>query len=354
MRPVGCDLWIVKAGQAVKHALSEGRTVLTSVGMNSWEITLFYASKYKANIRLFVPIEKKTDRDSIVEEYIRQFHLKKSRVEWYFFEYDSLKKSRLVFQADRDRAIVKGADIIYPVSLRLKSNFHNLIEQCKKSENICEDFYVQYSSSTGAGKRTYDSQHINPNIDKQLSHCLIHWSRGSNSPWPGEDLFSYYKDIVKSSIDYPRQALATLLRILSEKKLRASSRHYRKNCAAVAFSSLPPSEAIHLMRWRARYREMSFEPYGLAINKNMAIRRGTRRVLYGNIEMYQYLEPEDRPYFQSIGKRGFWLPEREYRHIGDFDLETIKKRNITIIVRKPEEIKKVKSIFPGHVVSFYN
>ena len=107
------------------------------------------------------------------------------------------------------------------------------------------------------------------------------------------------------------------------------------------------------MRWRARYREMSFEPYGIGIEKKAAEKLGVRKVLYGNPEMYRYLDRDDQPYFQSIGSRGFWLPEREYRFLGDLDLELLDQKDIIVIVWKPDEVSLVKSIFDGQVVSFY-
>ncbi len=346
-------MWIIKTGLAVKQAVSEKRTILTSVGMNSWEIALFFASRYRANIRMYIPIMTKANRAKVADDYIKQFNLQDKNIQWQFFEYDDLKRNRALFQSERDKAIIKQADIICPVSLRPNSNLVNLIKIFGKTDSVHEDYSVKYLSSSRREQMDYDSSKINPNMDDRLSDYVVHWTRGSNLPWPGENRYSYYDDIVKSNTYYPRNALQTLRRILSEKKLRASSRHYRKNCAAVAFSSLFPSEALHLMKWRARYREMSFEPYGIALKMTTAERFGIRRVLYGNVEMYQYLESEDRPYFQAIGRKGFWIPEREYRHIGDFDLSQIEDRDMTIIVRRPDEIHEVKSIFPGTVMSFY-
>jgi len=121
----------------------------------------------------------------------------------------------------------------------------------------------------------------------------------------------------------------------------------------VAFSALKPSEAVGLMKWRARYQEMTFEPYGIAIEKSFAEKLGVKKVFYGNAEMYQYLEEDNRPYFQNIGTKGFWLPEKEYRHIGDVDLSLIPHDKMRVIVWKKEEISGVRDAFEGEIVPLY-
>jgi hypothetical protein len=166
-------------------------------------------------------------------------------------------------------------------------------------------------------------------------------------------MYEYYRDIFDSALRYPRSGLDTLVRMLSEGRIRASSKHYRKGHPAVAFSSLKPSEAVGLMKWRARYREMTFEPYGVAIRKSYGEMTGIRKVFYGNPDMYRYLDESDRPYFQSIGVKGYWMPEKEFRHVGDIDLNLIPKESLVVIVWTKDEIAGVKRLFDGDVISLY-
>lgn len=354
LRPVGSDAWIANTICAVQDAISNGCTILTSVGMNSWEISLFLASKRNANIIVYVPLGQDGNEKDVRQYYSDQFKLSDKYTDWRFIEIESMKKDKDKFQQQRDLQIIMDADIIYPISIRPHGNMAKLIEQSASFKKINTDYQADYESKKHSYKIEIDKNSVNPDIDRHLDNYIIHWTRSSNNPWPGETLYDYYESIVNSNDRYPRSALDTLNRILSEKRLRASSRHMRRGVSAVAFSALKPSEAVKLMKWRARYSEMTFEPYGIAIQKDYALRIGIKKVIYGNPEMYRYLEEKDRPYFQSLGQTGDWQPEREYRGIGDIDLKNIPHEYIRAIVRTKDEIKKIKNHFNGEILFLGN
>lgn len=354
LKPVGNEAWIRNSLQAVNDAITSGLTVLTSVGMSSWEIVLFFASKFGARQKVYVPLAKEDSQDNAKAYYAKQFKLRDDSAGWSFIEIENAKKDYHTFQQLRDRQIIKDADIIYPVSIRPNGSLEGLISAEKAAgKTIMTDFLTDCATSHTVCRLELNSDKFTSSIDKQLENTIIHWTRATNDSWPGETMFDYYSAIVSSSSYYPRSGLDTLIRILSEKRLRASSRHYRKDVSAVAFSALKPTEVAQLMKWRARYREMTFEPYGIAIDNGTAERIGIRKVIYGNPEMYTYLEEEDKLYFQSMGKKGYWLPEREYRHIGDVDLSAIPETSITAIVWKRNEIDAARQLFRGKVVSLY-
>ncbi|UCD95423.1 MAG: hypothetical protein JSU69_05070, partial [Candidatus Zixiibacteriota bacterium] len=216
-----------------------------------------------------------------------------------------------------------------------------------------DKFATRYLEHLQRCKIEIDPQRIDPAADRLLEGCVIHWTKACNEAWPGETMYDYYRDIFGSTSRYPRSGLDTLIMMLSEGRMRASSKHYRKGLSAVAFSSLKPSEAVRLMKWRARYREMTFEPYGVAIRKSYGEITGIRKVFYGNPDMYRYLDEDDRPYFQSVGLKGYWMPEREYRHVGDINLNLIPEESIVVIVWKKDEIAEVQRLFGGRIISLY-
>ena len=113
------------------------------------------------------------------------------------------------------------------------------------------------------------------------------------------------------------------------------------------------SKAVDLMQYRARYREMSFEPYGIAVEKSYAGTIGIRAVIYGKNTEYFKLDAADRPYFQSFGKIGNWEPEQEYRIIGDFDLNKIPRQNLKLIVLHKSEKIKLEQSTDIEIVSLY-
>ena len=351
LRPVGSDLWIKNTILAVRGLAGLNVELLTSVGMKTWEFLIFLAAKYKIKQRIYVPITIGQKNADVITYYTRQFRISPKLTGWYFFEVENLKKDNLLFQKERDRLIVNKADIVYPVSIRPGSRLEHLYGKDGKSGAIVDErFKTGYIKTQKSFKYEIDKNNLNPEIDKRLDRFLIHWTRTANSCWPGEKLCDYYKSIADSKKDYARSAYLTLVRILSENRLRASSRHYRKGVSAVAFSELKPSEAISLMRWRARYREMSFEPYGIAVRKRAAGQIGIQKVIYGTRQEFDGLNEVDRPYFQSIGTRGFWVPEKEWRHIGDIDLSTINSNDLKIIVWNKNQIDSIKKYCQSDIV----
>ncbi len=354
LRPIGSDAWINNSGLAVRDAFDDGCTILVSVGMNTWEIVLYFVSMYNTPAVIYIPLEKGADSHKTRNIISSQFELNTTKTEWRFIEIENAKKDKHYFQQTRDELIINDADVLYPVSVRQNGNMERLFETRKIDKAIIRnDFNTEYSGTDRKYKLEIDSNRINPNIDKQLKDYLIHWTRTSNTSWPGETKQEFYRDIIQSRSYYPRNAPETLKRILTDRKIIASSRHYRKNLSAVAFSSLAPSEASGLMKWRARYREMSFEPYGLAIEREFANSIGVKRVVYGHAKDYNGLNDGDKPYFQSIGTRGNWVPENEYRYIGEFDLDLMPDKSITAIVWKTDEISSLKRVFNGQIISFY-
>jgi hypothetical protein len=354
LRPIGSDQWIQNSLRAVKRAAASGYTLLTSVGMNSWEMVLFLASHCGAGREVLIPLPEGETPEQSKAFFGRQFRLDNSLTEWRMIKTGKHQDPDHSFQQERDRLIIQEADVIYPISIRKGGNLDRLIREARRSGMEVRDaFATEYSEHLHRCKIEIDRQKIDPEADRLLDEYVIHWTKAGNRAWPGETMYDYYRDIIGSASRYPRSGLDTLLRIFSEGRIRATAKHYREGVSAVAFSSLRPGEAIGLMKWRTRYREMSFEPYGVAIRKSYAETIGIRKVFYGNPDMYHYLEERDRPYFQSVGVKGYWVPEREYRHVGDVNLSLVPEENIVVIVWKKDEMAEVKRLFGGCVISLY-
>jgi len=354
LRPIGGDTWVVNTGRAVRHAADNNCTILTSTGMNSWEIILYFASAYDAYQIVYIPIEKGQSHERARLYYTEQFKLSAALTDWRFIEVENMKKDNHVFQKSRDESIINEADIIYPVSVRQNGNMGRLLKDRQNDKTMIRyDFRTDYMRADRKYKLDIDLKEINPKIDRQLKDYLIHWTRASNKPWPGESIFSFYDAVIHSPLFYAGSGMDTVSKILSDGEIIPSSRHYRKKLSAVAFSGLPPSKAAALMKWRTRYREMSFEPYGIAVKRKYGESLGIRKVVYGNPEEFYNLNDKERPFFQSTGTRGYWVPENEYRYIGQFDLNQIPEECITAIVWKPDEITDLKRVFNGRIVSFY-
>lgn len=350
LRPCRKDLWVRKSIEAVEFVQKKGYRLMVSHGTKPWEIVLTEAVRRNIAVTLYLP---DSDNPEYRNNLTEQFHLDKTDLNPVPAD-RNLERGRL-FQNNRDRMIIAEADILIPVSLRSGGTMQRLVNDCKNTSSIInEDFRCDYQTDRENHKIEIDRARINWEIDQQLDSYIIHWTRSSNNPWPGETAFDYYCSLLDAKVQYPRDALTALNRIIDEKLLRASSRHFRKAYPAVAFSELTPGEAASLMKWRARYREMSFEPYGLAIPMEEAAKVGIKKVIYGMAYHYGELAENERPYFQAIGEKGFWIPEKEWRYIGNLDLNRLDLSRLSAIVWNPEDIANVSRNFAGNIVSFYS
>jgi hypothetical protein len=321
--------------------------------MTSWELGLYFGARYGIPLEITVSIDKKTDEQKLKSYYLRQFNMAKGDIVWHFISQDNCLGDETIETA-RDRILINSADTIYPISIRPKGNLDQLLEANWKKIAVNEKYRVPYNVPKKSYKYLIDEDRINPEIDFSLDNYLIHWTRTFNKPWPGELLYEYYDSIVSSDTNYSHTAINSLKRMFGQKIIYVSNRHYQKDFPAVGFSSLKPSEAAALMCWRARYREMSFEPYGIAIKKEYALSMGIKEVIYGTPNTMEKLATDMKPYFQSMGKRGNWVPEKEFRYIGNFDLEQIDERDLIAIVWKKDEISEIKNVFRGEIISFYD
>ena len=238
----------------------------------------------------------------------------------------------------RDAAVIGAADLLLPVSIRTGSTLASLIATAWACGTQMDSRFCCGYESRGR-KLAYEvrPEHLAPGVDSELADYLVHWTRTRNSAWPDERLIDYYHDIIRSE-SYCRSALHTLLHILTTRRILASSRHMPGRTATVSFSALSPGELVPLMRWRARYREMSFEPYGVAVHKDCATMLGIRPVAYYD----RAREPKPtgcEPWLtQSIGDVTDWRQEREYRCLGDLDLRRVPAGAIKAVCYTTEEI----------------
>ncbi|MCK4607551.1 MAG: hypothetical protein KAU35_09670, partial [candidate division Zixibacteria bacterium] len=215
---------------------------------------------------------------------------------------------------------------------------------------ILREFQVDYTGRmAGLGYRIRADQ-LSGEIAAIREQYLTHWTRAANSAWPTERLQDYYLAVAESG-EYPRSAAATLQNIVLTGTIAASPRNMPGGIPTVSFSSLPPRELTPLIRWRARYSHMSFEPYGIGIDKDVALSAGIRPVRY-----YTALDrcpPQGERWLrQSAGERSDWRREKEYRFQGDFDLSRIARDKLLLFCRYRSEVPLIEKATGIKTVSF--
>jgi hypothetical protein len=217
-------------------------------------------------------------------------------------------------------------------------------------KEINRTFSIPFCSKYTRQARHYNKKLVNKAIDTIAGDYLIHWTRTSFRPWPAETLHNYYDSILSSEV-FPRSAYATLNTILSSHTIIASPRHMPLNSKCVSFTGKSPSAFLEHMRWRSRYSEMSFEPYGIGIRKNSAFHYGIQKVIYDNESHCTHLR--DRWIYQSCGTKGDWESEDEYRCLGDVNLLHICHSDIIAICQFESEAESISSRHGIETINFF-
>lgn len=217
--------------------------------------------------------------------------------------------------------------------------------------------------------------------------CLLHSVRRCDGPWPGQDRGEYLDELLDERPERDRSALATLRRIVDERRVRASSRGIRGGSAMVCWAALTWDELKERRVWRRHRRRWDFEGYGLAVDRRRLMELGARPVVYGDESVWERLSDVDRPYFQRVaaessdssvspnssfssetsetpaaagggraaiesdvagrGPRSIdWRVEREWRVAGDVDLAAISADSIRLFVPNREEARRAAAWSP--------
>ena len=233
--------WIRQTIAAVQWLKSENYRLIVATGAPTWELLQFLAQKHALPIEMYASDET----DSVVE-----LHQK----------------------------MIRDADKIFPISIRPRGKLATFLISPVGLEKVDDRFSVRYEKET-TRSHAYQFSDFPPPLPFNPNHYLFHWTRAARNGWSDISRAAFFQRILESS-SFPFCALSTLTRILETRRLIASSRHMRRNCSVVSLTGLTPSEMTSRMRWRRRYREMSFEPYGIGVLTSWAEARGIREVQY--------------------------------------------------------------------------
>lgn len=345
-RPCRRDAWVVATDRAVDYAVQQGFTLVSSIGLNTWELVVHLTNIRQGRQVIILPVCGGEDIQQSISEIVTDFRLEPTACLFIMSSSNNISANkRKNSWPERDLLSLELADVILPLSIRPGGNLEHLLEQCPSStKEIREEFRIGYRQSVDRVHYSLTVETMNPELRALEESHIIHWTRSSHTPFPEESRFEYYQDILRSET-YPRSAFHTLSRIICEGVIRSSNRFIRGGERVVSLSSLPPNEAIGLMRWRRRYVYYSLEPYGVAIRRDLALAAGLRPVFYGDDSLYKTLEENDRPFFQNRGAQDVdWLSEAEWRHVGDLDLRQFPADGVHFITYQVAETEALLSL----------
>ena len=351
-RPCNRDDWVVATTQAVDSVIGQGLTVITSTGLNTWELTAYLVNTGRGRQIIILPSSDEESIPSLITQTIDDFKLDATRCLFVTPSSDTVHgKSAKDFWPERDILAVELADVILPLSIRPGGSFDRLQNQATTTgKAICNDFRVEYRRLVDRVRYDFENCSFNPALDDPNRRYIIHWTRSSHEPYPAETRCEYYRDILVSDT-YCRSAYHTLARIAIDRRIRSTNRFIRGGHQVVSFSTLEPPKAVKLMRWRRRYVCYSFEPYGIALRMDTAIAAGLRPVVYGDDDLYSQLADSDRPFFQSRGSEvSDWRPEAEWRCLGDLNLQSLPVDGIKLITYTCQEAAALQQLAKYDVI----
>ncbi len=341
--PSGRTPWVRAAVEAVSWVKRQGLGLLTSVGMQTWELLVFLAQREKICQNIILPQSNNRDFKQSCCHLKKEFELEDRLIRFTPLGSEIKKTGGKALFHSRDFEIITLAEILIPVSIRPGGFMEKFVGKKTSSQGMTISRYFEIPYKKRKQKLGYqiDTDNLSPALEGIGNHYLIHWTRASRGPWPTESRYAFYRDIVNSET-YPRGAFETLKNMLCTLHIKSSSLHMPSNIPTVSFSALAPFDAISLMRWRSRYVQMSFEPYGIGVEKVFAKKIGILPVQYykkGNLPKCE------RWLTQSIGIKGYWPGEAEYRFRGDLDFSGIPRDKLVVFCYRPSEAEYIAECF---------
>jgi hypothetical protein len=334
--------WVQNTIKAIEEISGSAATVLSSAGLNSYELALWYAGRSGLNQIVVMPARSLDQTEAHKTKLIKEFRLEPERTGFLFFKSIADPKK----STQRDRLIMALADKVFPISVSKKGRTNKMLDEID-SEIIERRFEVAYKRRT---------QKINiPDMRvQQPEHpawpFLTHWTRRSSEPFPGQTKAGYYEAILNTRGYYSHSAFGALVHILDKKIIHGTKSGIRGGHRVVSFTGLKPTEAIGLMKWNASRIRFTFEPYGIAVQKHCLETLGARRVIYGDKDDFNKLSESEQPFYQNWGKEKQWMAEQEWRIPGDIHLSDIPKDQLIIIVPDRRTGAGITSKFKDYTV----
>lgn len=198
--------------------------------------------------------------------------------------------------------------------------------------------------------RVESQQKICP-IDSFKAHeYLGHWTRRQRGPWPDQPGDEFVDELILGLASKDRSALSSLSRIVAQQKLLATRGSNRVGAAVVSFTSVPVHEWSTHRTFRSHRVRWDFEPYGVCIKRKWLEGVGAQPVIYGDEEEWKSVPAKSRFLFQpkqSLARNEKvidWTAEREFRCLGDVEIDQVGVDDGFVFVPTMEEARHLATI----------
>ena len=123
-RPCNRDDWVTATAQAIESVIRQRLTVITSTGLNTWELTAHLVSIGSGRQIIVLPSMGEESIPLVITQTISDFKLDPTRCLFVAPSSDTVPgKSAKDFWPKRDLLAVKLADVVLPLSIRPRWQF---------------------------------------------------------------------------------------------------------------------------------------------------------------------------------------------------------------------------------------
>jgi hypothetical protein len=166
-----------------------------------------------------------------------------------------------------------------------------------------------------------------------LTHCTR--SRATN--WPDQSPDQFSDEWLLSEGIEQFGPIASLIRILTQQRLIATTHLKRSERETVSFSEVPLAELLARRRFQSHLGRWDWEPFGICIQRDLLKGLGAREVMYLHSENYEELDDADKAFFQvsqddKTDASIRWESEKEWRFLGDVRLNSIPAESAFVFV----------------------
>lgn len=258
---------------------------------------------------------------------------------------------------ERDRALVHLADRVYGLRVRRGGRVESLLTerilddpvsvrvaiwdepQDAGAELIARGAVGWWLTTEQAGEDDEDSLR---RVDASSSvwdespwddgPWLIHCTRGRSGRWPWQSQQQWRDEVLLGGEEGLDLGPAEVLqRILRERLIRGSA-VVTSAGPVVCFSAARIEKLLARRTFRSHLGRWDYEPFGIAIRRNVIERIGGSPVVYAHSWTDSRLSPEERWRFQACGTTFDWRSEEEWRVPGSVDLRSIAADDAVVFV----------------------
>ncbi len=305
----GGDEQIIKLVEALHYIKHENGVLVTSLGSLNWDLQLTMAVQLSIPVVLVLP--QKLAKSFTEEQIIAQ--------------YGNIVTNQIIIVKtiqERDKEVATLTDTIFPIWNRVGGRMSMIIEMIPQNK-VSYKFTSSRKSFPSFVK--YEVGDISSKMRKLPRDYLWHWTRSCDGPWPNETIGELCNSIISSNT-YPRSALHSLKRIVSQQKLVASGKCVCESVPVVSFTENHPSDMKKHFSWRTGRHRMNFEPYAIGISRHLLEKIGAVPVRYNCDPSWDVIASGDR-----------WKSEKEWRLRGDVSFTTEMAEGMIVIVKDKSE-----------------